>query len=74
MLQHARYPATTAARFKAELPDRSLVGQSPSFLEARHQDVGSGQGYVSDPDGHAREIAWNPAWTIDERGLVTFGI
>jgi uncharacterized protein len=31
-------------------------------------------GYVADPDNHAWEIAWNPAWTIDERGLVTFGI
>jgi NAD(P)-dependent dehydrogenase (short-subunit alcohol dehydrogenase family) len=27
---------------------------------------------VADPDDHAWEIAWNPAWTIDDRGLVTF--
>lgn len=31
------------------------------------------RGYVADPDGHAWEIAWNPAWTIDADGLVTFG-
>ncbi len=35
---------------------------------------GGYRGYVGDPDGHAWEIAWNPAWTIDERGLVTFGV
>lgn len=34
---------------------------------------GGFRGYVADPDGHAWEIAWNPAWAIDERGLVTFG-
>lgn len=35
---------------------------------------GGFRGYVSDPDGHAWEIAWNPAWTIDAQGLVTFGV
>lgn len=35
---------------------------------------GGFRGYVADPDGHAWEIAWNPAFTIDARGLVTFGI
>jgi len=35
---------------------------------------GGFRGYVSDPDGHAWEIAWNPAWKIDDRGLVTFGL
>ena len=33
---------------------------------------GGYRGYVADPDGHAWEIAWNPAWTIDENGFVTF--
>jgi uncharacterized glyoxalase superfamily protein PhnB len=32
------------------------------------------RGYVTDPDGHAWEIAWNPAWSIDEQGHVTFGV
>jgi uncharacterized protein len=31
------------------------------------------RGYVADPDGHAWEIAWNPAWPIDAEGHVTFG-
>ncbi|MBV2142093.1 VOC family protein [Falsochrobactrum sp. TDYN1] len=35
---------------------------------------GGFRGYVTDPDDHAWEIAWNPAWTIDENGLVTFGL
>ena len=34
---------------------------------------GGFRGYIADPDGHAWEIAWNPAWSIDPDGLVTFG-
>ena len=29
-------------------------------------------GYVADPDDHAWEIAWNPAWPISPEGHVTF--
>ena len=35
---------------------------------------GGFRGYVADPDDHAWEIAWNPAWRIDEQGHVTFGL
>lgn len=35
---------------------------------------GGFRGYVADPDDHAWEIAWNPDWTIDEDGRVTFGV
>ncbi len=35
---------------------------------------GGFRGYVADPDGHAWEIAWNPAWAIDDEGHVTFGV
>ncbi len=35
---------------------------------------GGFRGYVADPDDHAWEIAWNPAWKIDGQGLVTFGL
>jgi predicted lactoylglutathione lyase len=35
---------------------------------------GGFSGYVADPDDHAWEIAWNPAWPIDANGHVTFGI
>ncbi|HSK40754.1 MAG TPA: VOC family protein [Arenibaculum sp.] len=34
---------------------------------------GGFSGYVADPDEHAWEIAWNPAWSIDPKGMVTFG-
>lgn len=33
---------------------------------------GGYRGYVADPDDHAWEIAWNPAWTFDADGNVTF--
>ena len=35
---------------------------------------GGYRGYVEDPDGHLWEIAWNPAWPIDEDGHVTFAM
>jgi uncharacterized protein len=35
---------------------------------------GGYRGYVADPDGHAWEIAWNPAWPIDGEGRVHFAI
>lgn len=34
---------------------------------------GGFRGCVSNADGHTWEIAWNPAWTIDAQGHVTFG-
>ena len=30
------------------------------------------RGYVTDPDDHAWEIAWNPAWPISPEGYVRF--
>ena len=33
---------------------------------------GGFRGYVADPDDHAWEIAFNPAWPIDADGRVTF--
>lgn len=35
---------------------------------------GGFRGYVADPDGHAWEIAHNPAWPIDAEGHVTFAV
>ena len=30
---------------------------------------GGYSGYFADPDGHAWEVAYNPGWPLDERGL-----
>jgi predicted lactoylglutathione lyase len=35
---------------------------------------GGMRGYIADPDDHAWEIAWNPAWLISPQGHVTFRI
>ena len=34
---------------------------------------GGFRGYIADPDNHIWEIAYNPAWSVDEEGRVTFG-
>lgn len=34
---------------------------------------GGMRGYIADPDDHAWEIAWNPAWPISPEGYVRFG-
>ncbi|WP_347879890.1 VOC family protein [Tianweitania aestuarii] len=58
-----------------EIVIRRLVEAGGTLLrEADAPPHGGFRGYVADPDGHAWEIAWNPAWRIDERGLVTFGV
>ncbi|PSJ58267.1 VOC family protein [Pseudaminobacter soli (ex Li et al. 2025)] len=54
---------------------RRLVEAGGSLVrEADAPPHGGFRGYVADPDDHAWEIAWNPAWAIDENGLVTFGL
>lgn len=54
---------------------RKLAAAGGQILrEADAATHGGYRGYIADPDGHAWEIAWNPAWTIDEQGHVTFGV
>lgn len=51
-----------------------LSGHGGTLLrQADAPPHGGYRGYVSDPDGHAWEIAWNPGWTIDDAGHVAFG-
>lgn len=58
----------------AVLMDR-LLAAGGTLLRAADAPVHGGfRGYVADPDGHAWEIAWNPAWRIDAEGRVTFGV
>jgi len=52
-----------------------LVAAGGTLLRAADAPPHGGmRGYVADPDGHAWEIAWNPAWRIDQDGHVTFAI
>ncbi|QIE55709.1 VOC family protein [Pikeienuella piscinae] len=37
---------------------------------ARDTDWGGYAGYFRDPDGHLREIAWNPGFPLDDDGAV----
>ncbi|MBP7669648.1 VOC family protein [Ferrovibrio sp. MS7] len=54
---------------------RALVQAGGSLLRAALAPPHGGYcGYVADPDGHAWEIAWNPAWPISPEGYVTFGV
>ena len=53
----------------------ALVAAGGSLLKAPVDPPHGGySGYVADPDGHAWEIAWNPAWAIDAEGRVRFGV
>lgn len=54
--------------------DRLVQAGGSVIREADAPPHGGFRGYVADPDGHAWEIAWNPAWPIDDRGMVTFGV
>lgn len=58
----------------APLMDRLAKAGGSVIRPADEPLHGGFRGYIADPDNHAWEIAWNSAWTIDERGHVTFGI
>lgn len=53
----------------------ALVRAGGQLLRAADAPPHGGfRGYVADPDQHAWEIAWNPAWRIDDKGHVTFAV
>ncbi len=56
------------------LMERLVAAGGRVLREADAPPHGGFRGYVTDPDDHAWEIAWNPAWSIDERGRVQFGL
>jgi uncharacterized protein len=63
-----------AGREDVEPAMRRLAAAGGRVLRPADAPLHGGfRGYVADPDDHAWEIAWNPGWRIDERGLVTFG-
>jgi len=58
----------------APLMDRLAQAGGTIIRPADAPAHGGFRGYVADPDDHAWEIAWNPAWPIDAYGHVTFGL
>lgn len=56
------------------LIDRLVAAGGTELRAADAPPHGGFRGYAADPDGHAWEIAWNPAWPIDAEGHVTFGV
>jgi catechol 2,3-dioxygenase-like lactoylglutathione lyase family enzyme len=64
-----------AAQADVEVVMQQLLAAGGRLLRAADAPPHGGfRGYVADPDEHAWEIAWNPAWTIDAKGMVTFGV
>jgi hypothetical protein len=62
-----------ASREEADCCIAELVEAGGTLLRAADEPPHGGyRGYVADPDGHAWEIAWNPAWRIDAEGHVCF--
>ena len=56
----------------APLMDRLAAAGGRILRAAEAPPQGGINGYVADPDGHAWEIAFNPAWPISPEGYVTF--
>lgn len=56
------------------LIDRLVAAGGSLLRKGDEPPHGGFRGYVSDADGNAWEIAWNPAWPIDEQGHVTFAV
>ena len=54
------------------LLDRLAAAGGTMLRKADAPPHGGFRGYVADPDGHAWEIAHNPAWPISPEGYVTF--
>ena len=63
------------ARADVEPLIAALVAAGGRLLRAADEPPHGGfRGYVADPDDHAWEIAWNPAWKIDAEGRVSFAV
>ncbi len=54
------------------LLDRLVAAGGRLLRAADAPPHGGFRGFVADPDDHAWEIAWNPAWPIDAEGHVRF--
>jgi catechol 2,3-dioxygenase-like lactoylglutathione lyase family enzyme len=54
------------------LAARLVVHGGRALRDGLSPPHGGYNAYVADPDGHAWEIAWNPAWPISPEGYVRF--
>lgn len=52
------------------LLEKAVAAGATLLKPAEEGPWGGYSGYFADPDGHAWEIAWNPAWTISADGRV----
>jgi uncharacterized glyoxalase superfamily protein PhnB len=80
-LDNLQRPSSFALAHNFGSPDEAdaaiaelLVAGGKLLRKADAPPHGGYRGYVADPDGNAWEIAHNPAWQIDDKGLVTFGV
>ncbi len=71
-------PAFRGVTLAINLADREAVDSAVATAEAAGANVvkaaqatewGGYHAYFADPDGHAWEVAHNPFWPLDERGL-----
>jgi catechol 2,3-dioxygenase-like lactoylglutathione lyase family enzyme len=51
---------------------RAAAAGATILKPAREAVWGGYSGYFADPDGFAWEVAWNPNWTLEDDGSVTF--
>lgn len=63
------YNCRSRAEVDAIFAEAKAAGAKP-LKTPRDAFWGGYSGYFADPDGHLWEVAWNPFWTIDERGGV----
>jgi uncharacterized protein len=56
------------------LMDRLAAAGGKVLRPADAPPHGGYRGYIADPDQHTWEIAWNPGFSMDGQGNVTFGI
>jgi catechol 2,3-dioxygenase-like lactoylglutathione lyase family enzyme len=64
------YNARSKAEVDAVLAEAKAAGAT--ILKPAHDVFWGGySGYFADPDGHAWEVAWNPGWSLDEKGRVS---
>lgn len=62
----------TRARLETDKLVAAFVGAGGCLVKEPAVTFWGGYcGYVSDPDGHVWEIAYNPHWALDENGLLT---